>query len=79
MEVERLQLFQFVDVLCGFFLDFFLISPEVGIFGQVLGIDSHLDDLTILLQLSEDIAINSPSIIDICKVLMLLLLLPISE
>lgn len=79
MKIEWLQLFQFVDVTNGTLLDFQLKLPEIVIFCQILRIDSHLDNFTVLLQLTEDVDIDIASIIYIPEVLILSVNLPISE
>jgi len=79
MEIEGLQCLQFVDVLYSAQLDFLLCPPEIGILCQILGVNSHLNDFTILLQLSEDVDIDETSIVDESVILVLLFDLPISE
>ena len=79
MEIEGLQRLQFIDVLHSALLDFLLGPPEIGIFCQILSVNSHLNDFTILLQLSEDVNIDLSSIVDESVILVLLFDLPISE
>ena len=66
-------------MLYGTLLDFLLGLPKVVISGQVLGIDSHFDDFTIRLQLTENVCVDVPSIIYILEVLCLHFLFPISQ
>ena len=79
MEIEWLQLFQFVNVCYGTRLDFQLGLPEVVVLRQILRIDSHLNNFSILLQLTEDIDIDPASIVHILEVLSLGVDFPISE
>jgi len=79
MEIKGLQCLQIIDEASSFILDLFLIPPEIGIFCEILGVNSHFDDLTILLQFSEDLGIDDTSIVDISVVLVLLIAFPISE
>ena len=49
MEIKGFQMTQLIDVTYCSLLDLSFTPPEIGILCQILGIDSHLDDFTILL------------------------------
>ena len=65
MEIEGLQLTQMIHVMYRSMLDLHLTPPVIGILCQILGVNGHLDDFTILLHPSEDVTINHTSIVDV--------------
>ena len=79
MKIEGLQLFEIVDVADGTRLDFLLGLPEVVVLRQILGIDSHLNNFTVLLQLAENVNIDVAPVVDVSEVLVLGFHLPISQ
>ena len=60
-------------------LNVLLGLPEIVIFCQILRIDSHLNDFTILLELAEHVNIDVAPIIDVFVVFVLSINLPISK
>ena len=79
MGIEGLQFLHLVNIMDSFVLDFRLTTPEVGISCQVFRFNSHLDDFTVLLESPEDVSIDHPSIVDVLKMFVFLIHLPISE
>jgi hypothetical protein len=77
--IERFQTLHLVDIERSFFMDFLLTFRKVLILSQFSWIDCHFDDLTIGLELFEDINIDITSIIDICIVLVELGLFPLTK
>ena len=79
MEIVRFQSFQFFDMLHCTDLNFLLSFPKVVIFCQILCINSHLNDFTIMLQLSKDVDVNKPSVVYKLEVFGLDIIFPISQ
>ena len=79
MCIEWLDALHTVDIILGSFSNFSLCLPEILVFGQLAGIDSHLDDLTVCLELFEDVQVNVSPIVNIAEVLVHLLDFPLAK
>ena len=72
-------MFELQDKLDSRLLDFDFILPVAFISSKVTRIDSHLDDLTVRLELFEDVNLDDPAVVEVRMEVVDQGLLPISE
>ena len=79
MLVVGLIVLEPIDVLHGLLLDLSFRLPEVLVLGQVTRINCHLNDLSVGLELPEDVHVELAAIVDVLQVFVLLFGLPLAK